>query len=149
MGSPGFSAALALLVVSRRTRVSGKCLRRKCPAGECSFQGGQCPFPGVLVWPTEIVDGRLCASHLRRSSASWLKAQSLFHTGHCVEKLFGLNKQKLVVMATSRERSEPNFTTIIYARKVTSPENWAKIGRALSEIIGLEPVVKTGRSFGS
>jgi len=48
-------------------------------------------------------------------------------------------------MATSRERSEPNFTTIIYAR----PENWAKIGRALSEIIGLEPVVKTGRSFGS
>jgi len=78
-----------------------------------------------------------------------LKAQSLLHTGHCVEKLFGLNKQKLVVMATSRERSEPNFTTIIYARKVTSPENWAKIGRALSEIIGLEPVVKTGRSFGS
>jgi len=31
--SPSFSAALALLIVSRRTRVSGKCLREKCPGG--------------------------------------------------------------------------------------------------------------------
>jgi len=33
------SAALALLVVSRRTRVSGKCLRGKCPGGVSVSRG--------------------------------------------------------------------------------------------------------------
>ena len=41
-----YSAALALIVViSRRTRESGK----------YPFLEGQCPFPGVLVMSTEIV----------------------------------------------------------------------------------------------
>jgi len=60
-----------------------------------------------------------------------------------------LNKQKLVAMATSLERSQPNFTANIYAPKATNTENWVKIGCILSEIIGLEPVVKTGSRFGS
>jgi len=33
VGLPSFGAALALFVVSRRTRVSGKCPRGKCPGG--------------------------------------------------------------------------------------------------------------------
>ena len=74
------SAALALLVVSRRTRVSGKCLRGKCP-GECPFPGGQCPFPGVLVLSAAIVDGRPRVLHVRQSSASWMNAHSLLHIG--------------------------------------------------------------------
>ena len=44
-------------------------------------------------------------------------------------------------MATSLERSQLHFTVIIYARKSTNAENFAKIGGVLSEIglIGLEP----------
>jgi len=45
-------------------------------------------------------------------------------------------------MATSLMRSQPHFTAIIYARKCTNLENFTKIGRVLSEIIGLEPLVK-------
>ena len=45
------------------------------------------------------------------------------------KKLCGLDKQKLVAMATSLERSQPNFTAIVYARKATNRENLAKIGR--------------------
>ena len=52
-------------------------------------------------------------------------------------------------MATSFERSQPHFTAIIYTRNATNPENFAKIGRVRSEIIGLEPVVKNGSSFDS
>jgi len=58
--------------------------------------------------------GRLCVLHYRRSSASWMNAQSLLHTGHCDHKNCGLNKKKLVVMATSLERSQPHFTSVIY-----------------------------------
>ena len=52
-------------------------------------------------------------------------------------------------MATSYERSQLHFTAIIYTRNATSPENFAKIGRVRSEIIGLEPIVKNGSSFDS
>jgi len=52
-------------------------------------------------------------------------------------------------MARSAERSQPNFTAIIYAHKATNSENFAKIGRMVSEIIRLEPVVKTESIFGS
>jgi len=60
-----------------------------------------------------------------------------------------LSKEKSLIMATSLERSQPHYTAIIFARKAINPENFEKIGGALSEIIGLEPVVKTGSSFGS
>jgi len=63
------------------------------------------------------------------------------------EKMCGLNKQKLVAMATSLE--QPNFTAIIYAHKATNSEKFAKISRILSEITGLEPIVKTGSCLGS
>jgi len=61
------------------------------------------------------------------------------------------NKQKLVAMATTLERSQPNFTAIffVYGRKATNSENFAKIGQVLSQIIGAEPIIKTGSSFGS
>jgi len=35
----------------------------------------------------------------------------------------------------SLKRSQLNFTAIIHARKATNPENFAKIGCVLSEII--------------
>ena len=54
------------------------------------------------------------------------------------KKMCGLDKQKLVAMATSLGRSPPNFTAIIYDRRATNPEYWTKIGRAHFEIIGLE-----------
>jgi len=54
------------------------------------------------------------------------------------KKLCGLNKQKLVVVATTLERSQANFTAIIHARNATNWKKFAKIGRVLSEIIGLE-----------
>jgi len=47
------------------------------------------------------------------------------------------------------ERSQPNFTAIIYALRAINPENWVTIGLVLYEIIGLEPIVKTGSSFGT
>jgi len=64
------------------------------------------------------------------------------------KKLCGFGKEKLVDnTATSLERSQPHFTSIIYAHNATNSENFAKIGRVLSEIIGLEPIAKTGSSF--
>jgi len=48
---------------------------------------------------------------------------------------------------TSLERSQSSFTAIICNHKATNPENWAKVGRVLSEIIGLEPVVKNRKQF--
>jgi len=58
-----------------------------------------------------------------------------------VRKKYGLNKQKLAARATYLERSQPNFTTIIYARRATNPQNLAKIAQVLSEVIGLEPII--------
>jgi len=58
-----------------------------------------------------------------------------------VRKKYGLNKQKLAATATYLERSQPNFTTIIYARRATNPQNLAKIAQVLSEVIGLEPII--------
>ena len=56
----------------------------------------------------------------------------------------GVDWKKLVAMATSLERLQPNFTAIIYACSATDPENWAKVGRVHFEDIGLEGIVKTG-----
>ena len=53
----------------------------------------------------------------------------------------------MVAMATSFERSQPHFTAIIYTRNATNPENFAKIGRVRSEIIGLEPIVNKKLSY--
>jgi len=68
--------------------------------------------------------------------------------GHCAEKMCGLNKQKLVAMATSFERSLPNFTAVICNRRATNPENWTKISHVHFEINGFKQIVKTGSSFG-
>ena len=116
--------------------MSGKCTRGKCPGG-MSVTGGQCPFPSVSCGQekSSTVAGRPSVLHLRLSSASWLNAQSLLHIGHCDEKMCGLNKQKLVAMATSLQRLQPNFTAIIYARNDTNSENFANIGRVQSEIV--------------
>ena len=55
----------------------------------------------------------------------------------------------MVVMATSLELPQPNFTAFICANRATNPEKFAKIGRALCEILGPEPVLKTVSSFGN
>jgi len=86
IGSRASSAAFALLVLSRRTRVSGKCTRGKCPGGNVRSQNGQCPFHCVLVLSTEVLEGRPRVLHLRLSSASWMNAQNLLHIGHFDEK---------------------------------------------------------------
>ena len=62
--------------------------------GNVRFQGMQCPFPGVLVLSTEIVDGRPRLLQLRRSSASWKTAQSVLHISQCDEKLSGLSTEQ-------------------------------------------------------
>jgi len=49
----------------------------------------------LLVLSTEVV------LHLRRSSVSWMIAQSLLHI--VTKKMCGLNKQNLVAVATSLE----------------------------------------------
>jgi len=78
-----------------------------------------------------------------------MNAQSLLHIGHCDEKKCVFYKQKLVAVETSLERSQPHFTAIIYARTATNPEKFAKIGRILSEIFGLEPIVTNESSSDS
>jgi len=45
-------------------------------------------------------------------------------------------------MVTSLGRSQPHFTAFIFAQKSDNPENFAKIGRVLSGIVGVEPIVK-------
>jgi len=45
-------------------------------------------------------------------------------------------------MVTSLGRSQPHFTAFLFAQKSDNPENFAKIGRVLSGIIGVEPIVK-------
>jgi len=45
-------------------------------------------------------------------------------------------------MATSLERSQPNFTAIVYARRANNLANLAKIGRVCSEEIALKGIVK-------
>jgi len=51
------------------------------------------------------------------------------------KKLCGLNKQRWVTMATSLERFQPNFTTIMHAHR-------AKNGRVRFEIMWLERIIK-------
>ena len=79
-----------------------------------------------------------------------MTAQSLLHIGHCEEKnCVDRVNEKFVAMATSTQQSQPCFTAIIYDHNATNFENFAKIRRVLSEITGLESIVKTGSSFGS
>ena len=55
----------------------------------------------------------------------------------------------MVAIATSLKPPQLHFTAIIHAQKATNRENFANIGHVLSKIIGLEPIVKIGSSFGS
>jgi len=72
-----------------------------------------------------------------RARRGWM--HKVYHTLVTVtKKMCGLNKQKVVAMAMSLERSQPNFTAIIYAHRATNSENSAKIGRVYFEEIGLE-----------
>ena len=92
-GSPGKRAVKRVCVVCVRVRIvcslvcmrpvhrSISCLipshasvKEMSEGGKCPLSGGQCPFPGILVLSTEIVDGRPRVLHLRRSSPSWMNA---------------------------------------------------------------------------
>ena len=68
--------------------------------------------------------------------------------GHCGEKNC-VDRLKRNRLSRSISSCYPLFTAIIYAHKASNSENVAMIGRILSEITGLEPIVKTGSSFGS
>jgi len=61
IGSPGFSAALALLVVSRRTRTQSCGLNEQ----KVIYRGTPRLVVGVLVWSTRLVDGRPRVLHPR------------------------------------------------------------------------------------
>jgi len=50
-------------------------------------------------------------------------------------------------MAASLERPQSHFTAIIYASKASNSVHFVKIGSVLSEITGLEPIIKTGSGF--
>ena len=76
-------------------------------------------------------------------------SQTQTQTNTCpwrVPRMHSIARYKLIAMATSLERSQSNFTAIIYAH-FTNSKNFAKISRVLSEITGLEQTVKTGTSF--
>jgi len=60
-----------------------------------------------------------------------------------------LRDEKRCESDKSLKRSQLNFTAIIHARKATNPENFAKIGCVLSEIIASKQQKKTGSSFSS
>ena len=53
-----------------------------------------------------------------------------------------MNIKKIGCHGNVLERSQLNFMAIVYARKATSPENFAKVGRTLSKIIRLAPILK-------
>ena len=78
------------------------------------------------------------------SSASWMNARSLLHTGHLRKSCVDLIKKNWL---TCLEQSQPRFTAVIHAHSATNSENFAKIICVLSEITEQEPVVKTGSSF--
>ena len=129
-GSPTFSAALALLVVSRP--VAREC-RGNVRAG--NVQGAMSVSRCIVVVNKSRRRSTSCCDG--RARRGWM--HKVYHTLVTVtKKMCGLNKQKLVVMAMSLERSQPNFTAIIYAYRAINSENSAKIGRVYFEEIGLE-----------
>ena len=121
----------------------------KCPWENIRSQGAQCSFP--VYWCCQQKSSR---STLRITLTTVERVvdectKFITHWSLRRQKLCGLNKKKLVVMATSLERSQPHFTSVIYVWKATNPENFAKIGRVLSQTIGHKPIVNTGSSFDS
>jgi len=69
---------------------------------------------GVFVLSTKLVDGRA-------RGGSMHKVYYILVT--VTKKMCGLNEQKIIAMATSLRRSQPNFTAIIYAHRATNTEN--------------------------
>ena len=117
-------AAFAHLVVSRRMRMSRKCVRE----GERPFPGGgQCLFPSLLV-------------------LSWMTAQSLLHTA--TKKMSeSVKKNRLPRQRPLSDRNHISYRSSTPIRLAIL--KISKIGHVLSKITGLEPIVKTGSSFGS
>ena len=72
--------------------MSGKCPKEKCLGGNVPSRR-HCPFSGVFVWSTEIVDGRPRVLHLQRSIASWMN-DIVYYTLVAVAKMCALNKEK-------------------------------------------------------
>jgi len=75
--APSFSAALALLVISRRTRTQSCRMKQQ----KFVYRGTPRQVVGVLVRSIEFVDGRPRVLHRRWSRASWLNTQSLSYAG--------------------------------------------------------------------
>jgi len=111
------------------------------------------PVPGLLVWSTNLVDGRPRVLHLRRSSASWLNGQ---HIGHCDEKRRGLNKNKLVPWQRPlsdrnpilQQLSVPVWLPILKIRRRSAACIWGNSARMIcknrkqlgsSKVIKVEP----------
>ena len=116
IGSLAFRAALALLVVSRRTRTQSCGLKKQ----KLVYHGTPRQVVGVLMWSIEHVDGRPCVLHLRRSSASWLNAHTLLHIGHCCEKCVDWTNKNWLPRQHPWTGLQPDFATVIYARRDTN-----------------------------
>jgi len=80
---------------------------------------GAVPLPRILYQPHQRPE----------SSMLWQNSTLLgrLDTILCIEPI------QLVAMATSLERSQPNFAAIIYAHRAINPENLAKISPLLSD----------------
>ena len=84
----------------------------------------------------------LCYTYDGRVRHRWMHKVSKFITHWSLWRKKCVDwTENLVTMATSVGQSQPNFTAIIYARRDTNPENWAKIEHVHFEVIGLDGVV--------
>jgi len=108
---------------------------------EGKMSRGKCPFPERSM-SVPLCIGVINRSPRRSTSCITLTTvervvdectEFITHWSLWRKKLCGLNK-KLVAMATSLERSQPNFTAIICSHKATNSENFTKIGCVISEI---------------
>ena len=134
-----------------------------------TFTSGRIPshaIPILWIGNQKFVYRRRCrptrvVNTTRRRSASFITPMTVERVvAECIKfitywslwrKICGFNRQKLVAIATSLERSLPIFTTVIYARKATNPQSWGEIGRENFEEIWLENSKnqKHFRQFGS
>jgi len=121
-----------------------------------TFTSGRIPshaIPILWIGNQKFVYHRRCrptrvVNTTRRRSTSFITPMTVERVvAECIKfitywslwrKICGFNRQKLVAIATSLERSLPIFTAVIYARKATNPQSWGKIGRENFEEIWLE-----------
>ena len=91
IGSPACSAALALLVIFRRTRVLRKCRKGECPGGiETSVRSKGASIHSTVYWCCQQKASTTCIT-VERVEAECTKFVT--HSSQWRKKLCGLNKK--------------------------------------------------------